>query len=61
MSMMVKPKLDGEDWLRQWTVPEEDRHEYTSTPWAGGYRWFRAANIVCLETWRRQKRQPPEK
>jgi hypothetical protein len=29
--------------------PEEERSKLTRAPWAGGYRWFRAANVICLE------------
>ena len=37
------------EFLRQLVIPEEDRHRYTTTKWAGEYRWFRSANVVCLE------------
>jgi hypothetical protein len=41
---------DGEHaFLRQFVAPEEDRHLFTSVKWAGEYRWFRSANVVCLE------------
>jgi hypothetical protein len=36
-------------FLRELTIPEEDRSRYTSAPWSGGYRWFRSPNVVCLE------------
>ena len=36
-------------FLRRLTLPQEDRAQYTSAPWAGGYRWFRSSNVVCLE------------
>jgi len=36
-------------FLRQYTLPEEDRAKYTSVRWSGGYRWFRSPNVVCLE------------
>ena len=42
-------------FARQLTIPEEDRAKYTSTKWAGGYRWFRSPNVVCLEKARRLK------
>ena len=29
--------------------PEEDRAKLTTLPWGGGYRWFRAPNVICLE------------
>jgi hypothetical protein len=37
------------EFLRQYTIPEEDRHLFTSMKWGGEYRWFRSDNIVCLE------------
>ena len=37
------------DDLRTWTWPEEDRHLFTAAPWDGGFRWFKADNVVCLE------------
>jgi hypothetical protein len=36
--------------LRAWTFPEEDRPQFTTAPWQGGYRWFRSANVIDL--WR---------
>jgi hypothetical protein len=45
-----------DDWLKQWTIPQEDRPQYTSEPWRGENRWFRSANVVCLELYRRQGR-----
>jgi hypothetical protein len=55
-------KLVGGGDLREWTFPEEDRALYTTTPWRGEFRWFRASNVVCLEQWRRKKAQgtPPQ-
>jgi hypothetical protein len=35
--------------LQQVTIPEEDRRRFTSVKWSGEYRWFRSANVVCLE------------
>jgi hypothetical protein len=43
---------DDEAFLRRIIFPEEDRRRYTSTPWRGGYRWFRSANIVDLQRYR---------
>jgi len=37
------------EFLRRHTIPEEDRHRYTTAEWAGAYRWFRSPNVVCLE------------
>jgi hypothetical protein len=33
-------------------LPEEDRD---SVEWKGGYRWFRSANVVPIEHWRRAR------
>jgi hypothetical protein len=44
---------EEEQFLRQFVIPEEDRHRFTTVPWTGEYRWFRSANIVPLEHWRR--------
>jgi hypothetical protein len=47
-------KYDAEhEFLRQVTIPEEDRAKHTSAKWSGEYRWFRSANIICLEKVRR--------
>jgi hypothetical protein len=39
-------------FAQQLTIPEEDRAKYTSAKWAGGFRWFRSPNVVCLEKYR---------
>jgi hypothetical protein len=44
-------------FLRQWTIPEEERAKYTTQPWAGEYRWFRSPNVICLEQYRRPTRE----
>ena len=56
----TKPDPGDEDWLRQWTIPEEDRAKYTREPWRGEARWFRSSNVVCLETWRRSHLSRPK-
>jgi hypothetical protein len=38
--------------LRQLVLPEEDRCQYTSAPWRGGFRWFRSPNVIPIERWR---------
>ena len=40
--------------LWKWTWCEEDRHLFTTAQWDGGFRWFRAKNVVCLEQYRRE-------
>jgi hypothetical protein len=51
---------DAEDeaFLRKVIFPEEDRHLFTTTPWRGGYRWFRSANVIPIEQWRSKTDQP---
>jgi hypothetical protein len=46
---------DDETFMRRITFAEEDRHRFTSTPWRGGFRWFRSPNVVPLEQRRRVK------
>jgi hypothetical protein len=41
------------EFLRQLTIPEEDRAKHTGAKWSGEYRWFRSANVICLEKVRR--------
>jgi hypothetical protein len=48
-------RQQDESFLREWTIPAEDRAKYTSLPWAGEYRWFRSPNVVCLERYRRPR------
>jgi len=55
---MGKPLRDDEDdnaFMRSIMWAEEDRHRFTSVPWTGGFRWFRSANVVCLEQYRRRR------
>ena len=44
------------EWLREITLPEEDRSMFTSSP-SSGYRWFKSPNVICLETARRLRRK----
>jgi hypothetical protein len=48
---------DDHAWMRQFVIPEEDRHLYTSMRWSGEYRWFRSPNIICLEKARLVRQQ----
>jgi hypothetical protein len=46
-------KFDEEQsWLRQFVIPEEDRHLFTSMPWRSEYRRFRSTNVIPLERYR---------
>jgi hypothetical protein len=59
---LVSELDDDEVFLRKLIFAEEDRHRFTATPWRGGFRWFRSANVVCLEHYRRPagtKPSPP--
>lgn len=53
--MQINPPLSAEDeaFFRSIVVPEEDRRLFTSAPWRGEFRWFRAPNVVPLEKYRR--------
>jgi hypothetical protein len=51
-------QVEDESWLREWSIPEEDRRLLTSQPWRGEARWFRSPNVVCLETERRKRTRP---
>jgi hypothetical protein len=42
-----------EEFHRAMMFPEEERHRFTSKPWDGSYRYFRAENVICLEHYRR--------
>jgi hypothetical protein len=58
MSMVNHNIIWAEDEDIFWqglTFPEEDRYLHTSKPWDGGYRWFRSANVIPLEQYRRRK------
>jgi hypothetical protein len=54
--MVVEGKrVDDEAFLREWTLPEEDRAKFTSQTWNGEYRWFRSPNVICLEHYKRKR------
>jgi hypothetical protein len=42
-------------------LPEEDRKRLLGVEWRGGYRWFRSANIVPIEHYRRPELTPQQK
>jgi len=37
--MSANQQSQDDVFLREWTIPEEDRAKYTSQPWGGEYRW----------------------
>jgi hypothetical protein len=51
---------EDEAFLRRLIFPEEDRRLFTTTPWRGGFRWFRSPNVVPIEQWRRPKTEQPK-
>jgi hypothetical protein len=52
-SASLRAALDASDkahdFARQVLGSEEDRARLSLTPWQGGYRWFRAPNVIFLE------------
>jgi hypothetical protein len=57
VSSSIKKALEEYDqehaFARLIIPPEEDRARLPLARWEGGYRWFRAPNIICLEKARR--------
>ena len=51
---------EDEAFLRRVIFPEKDRHLFTTTPWRGGYRWFRSPNIIPIEQWRAKLKPAPQ-
>jgi hypothetical protein len=53
VSNSIHEALDAYDaeytFARRFLLPEEDRAKVTPVRWEGGYRWFRAPNVICLE------------
>ena len=51
----TQPQAEDEDiFWRRLILPEED-HLQMGKPWTGGYRWFRAPNIIPIEQWRKKR------
>jgi hypothetical protein len=49
-------KVEEEGFLQTLILCEEERqYRYPTTPWTGGYRWFRSGNVIPLERYRTQK------
>jgi hypothetical protein len=51
----------AETFMREIAPPEEDRRQFTSAPWGGGYRWYRAPNVICIEKFGRPASSPTSK
>jgi hypothetical protein len=46
--------------LRKFMRPEEDlREQRLRIPWTCGYRYFRSANVVCIEHYRKPTQPAP--
>ena len=58
MMELVEIENEKETLWQKLTLPEEDRDR--STPRVGGYRWFRSANVVPIERYRRARKRTPE-
>jgi hypothetical protein len=60
---MITKRYSAQDesFLRGVVFPEEDRHLFTTTPWHGGFRWFRSANVTPIESWQRIEVAEPDK
>jgi hypothetical protein len=58
--MIPTPSKDDEDddeaFLRSIVFPEEDRRQFTTAAWHGGFRWFRSPNVIPIEKWRRAQK-----
>lgn len=53
---------DDDIFLRRLIMCEEDRRRlFPTSTWAGGYRWFKAGNVVPLEYYRQPKPIPRQK
>jgi hypothetical protein len=46
---------DDDDFLKHLIPCEEDRQRLAFPRWEGGYRWFKASNVVALEQVRRRR------
>ena len=47
----------GFEFARHVTLSVEDRRDFVpETAWQGGYRWFKAPNVICLEKIRALKK-----
>jgi hypothetical protein len=57
---MIKKRFSEQEdaFFRKLCIPEEDRHRYTSSPWDGSFRFFRAENVICLEHYQRSPAAP---
>jgi hypothetical protein len=53
MSTLSHCMKNDDEFLRGLILCEEDRRRrYPIMPWVGGYRWFRAENVIDLDRYR---------
>jgi hypothetical protein len=52
--------IEEEVWWQKKILSEED-HRSMGTEWKGGYRWFKAPNVVPIEHYRRPEPTPQKK
>jgi hypothetical protein len=60
LMILKRYSLQDEIFLRSVVFAEEDRHLFTTSPWHGGFRWFRAENVVPIEHWQQVEVEEPE-
>jgi hypothetical protein len=61
LAALLEQHHAAHQWLRDFTLPEEDRRTFTSAP-SSSYRWFRSENVIDLDAVRalmRKAHVPP--
>jgi hypothetical protein len=53
MMELAEVENKEETFWQKLTLPEEDRDR--TMPRVGGYRWFRSANVIPIERYRRRR------
>jgi hypothetical protein len=44
-----------EEVMRDLVFPEEERAQWTTAKWDGGFRWFKSPNVIGLEKARKAR------
>jgi hypothetical protein len=52
-TLVRRYSVEDEAFWQRIVFPEEDQRHFTRKPHDGGYRWFRSANVIPIEHWRR--------
>jgi hypothetical protein len=51
MATQHQDDSEGEAFLRQLVLPEEERClRYPTMVWSGGFRWFRSPNVIPIDS-----------